>query len=106
MYKLVSREKLKRVKRTLSEKATEKEILVEYDRIGGLIEEITKNCDKRSTLKNIQRSKKRGIVITEIKSDEDIFQYYKLQKQSRIKNLKLILKEKKISTSFQKSLVT
>ena len=42
MYKLVSREKLKRVKRTLSEKATEKEILVEYDRIGGLIEEITK----------------------------------------------------------------
>ena len=42
MYKLVSREKLKRVKRTLSSKATEKEILVEYDRIGGLIEEITK----------------------------------------------------------------
>ena len=42
MYKLVSREKLKRVKRLLSEKATEKEILVEYDRIGGLIEEITK----------------------------------------------------------------
>lgn len=42
MYKLINREKLKRVKRTLSDKATEKEILVEYDRIGGLIEEVTK----------------------------------------------------------------
>lgn len=42
MYKLINREKLRRVKRTLSDKAKEKEILIEYDRIGGLIEEITK----------------------------------------------------------------
>jgi len=50
------------------------------------IEDITKNYNKKSTIKNIQRAKKRGVIVTEIQSDEDILQYYKLQKQTRIKN--------------------
>lgn len=50
------------------------------------IEQITENLDKRSTIKNIQRSQKRGVVITEINSKDDIFQYFKLQKESRTKN--------------------
>ena len=49
-------------------------------------EQIIKNFDKKSTIKNIQRSENRGVVITEIKSEDDLFLYYKLQKESRLRN--------------------
>jgi len=50
------------------------------------IQKILKNTDKNSVQKNIKRSQERGVIISEIKSKDDIMDYYELQKQYRLQN--------------------
>jgi hypothetical protein len=50
------------------------------------IEKILKNTEKKSVQKNIQRSKIRGVTITQIISHNDLLIYYKLLKEFRKNN--------------------
>ena len=48
------------------------------------IESIVQRFDKHSARKNIERSEKRGVTISEI-NEENLFQYYELLKETKSK---------------------
>jgi len=54
------------------------------------LEQILNNTNKKSVKKNIERSKKRGVTITQVKSKKDLTIYYDLSKEHRLKNKLMI----------------